>query len=352
MSETQTPEQTIDAPTKMSDLGRAVSVVDRGRGHAVAAPSNLNQQIEFAKLMSTSGPMIGKPFRGNVGACLGIANQAWHWGMNPFVVSQKAYLVNDIIAYEAQLVMAVLLTVAPLSRRPRYRFEGEGAERVCICTFWIKGEDEPVEHRSPKFSQIKPKNSPLWVTDPDQQQSYYTGRAGGRLHFPDVLMGVYDTEEIEGVVIEAAKAQQAITLGASVAAAEAGGIEDVDFTDVGKQIERKAKEKAAKADKKRAASKDGPPGAGDGATGEAPPQSKPDESAPATAERSQGPDPDEPDEDEQLVAGVEADEKAAKGPTKGKAITAAKGALTRIAETSTDEALAERANALLNKYED
>ena len=170
---------TIDAPAagKASELGRAVAVIERA-GHMMAVPESLNQQIEFAKLMSTSGPMIGKPFRNHPGACLGICNQAWHWGMNPFSVSQKAYLVNDVIAFEAQLVHAVILKLAPLDKRPRFSFEGDGDQRRCTVTFFVRGESEPIAYTSPEFAKIQPKNSPLWKTDPDQQQSYYTIRAG------------------------------------------------------------------------------------------------------------------------------------------------------------------------------
>jgi hypothetical protein len=55
-----------------------------------------------------------------------------------------------------------------------------------------------VEYRSPPLGKINPKNSPLWKNDPDQQLSYFAGRSLCRRHFPDVLQGIYDREELEG----------------------------------------------------------------------------------------------------------------------------------------------------------
>lgn len=249
-----TQDNTIDTPTRVSDLGKAVAVIERG-GHSLAIPENLNQQIEFAKVMSMGGAMIGKPFRNNPGACLGICNQAWQWGMNPFSVSQKAYLVNEIIAFEAQLVHAVVLKLAPLAKRPRFTYEGEGDARRCTVTFWVKGEDEPLTYTSPPFGKITPKNSPLWKTDPDQQQAYYTIRAGARRYFPEVLMGVLDHEEAVEIMRVEGEKTKPITLGG-----DTDNVVEAEFSDgtavLTKNAEKK-KDKAAKADRKKAAPEGG-----------------------------------------------------------------------------------------------
>ena len=59
-------------------------------------------------------------------------------------------------------------------------------------------ERRPGHYKSPEISKITPKNSPLWKSDPDLQFSYYSGRALCRKHFPHVLLGVYDVDELEG----------------------------------------------------------------------------------------------------------------------------------------------------------
>lgn len=158
--------------------------------------------IEFAQLMCKAGPMIGKAFRENPGACAGIIQRAMQWRMDPYAVSQKAYVTNDAIAYEAQLVNAVIVANAPIEERPRYAFDGVGDKRTCTVTVRIKGEAEPVDYRTPELARIR-KNSPLWKDDPDQQLTYFAIRSLARRHFPDIILGVYTVEEMqEARVIE------------------------------------------------------------------------------------------------------------------------------------------------------
>lgn len=157
----------------------------------------VSEARDVAYLMAGSDKAVRKHLRNNPGACFGIVIQAVEWGMSPYAVANKSYEVNDQLAYESQLIQAVILRRAPLKGRIKYHFEGEGNDRVCIASA-VTLDGETVEYRSPAFGKITPKNSPLWKNDPDQQQSYYSGRALCRRHFPDVLMGIYDVDEIDG----------------------------------------------------------------------------------------------------------------------------------------------------------
>ncbi len=51
---------------------------------------------------------IAKHLRDNPGAA--VAMQAFEWDMSPFAVASKSYSVNGVIAYEAQLITAVVNT--------------------------------------------------------------------------------------------------------------------------------------------------------------------------------------------------------------------------------------------------
>jgi hypothetical protein len=157
----------------------------------------VSEARDVAYLMAGSSLAVRAHLRDNPGACFGIVIQAVEWGMSPFAVANKSYAVNDQLAYESQLIQAVILRRAPIKGRIRFAFEGEGPERVCIASA-TDLYDDVVEYRSPKLRDIKPQNSPLWKNDPDQQLAYYSGRSLCRRHFPDVLMGIYDVDELEG----------------------------------------------------------------------------------------------------------------------------------------------------------
>jgi hypothetical protein len=162
------------------------------------APQNLGDIVRFAEVMSRADIAIPKHLRENPGACLAVCMQAFNWQMDPFAVAQKSYKVGDQMAYEAQLIAAVINTRAGLKRRPQIEYRGTGGTRQCIVTF--EADDGSTHlYESPQFSAITTKNSPLWKSDPDQQLGYYSIRAGARRHFPEVILGVYDRDELEAV---------------------------------------------------------------------------------------------------------------------------------------------------------
>src|SRR6188768_1266564 len=113
-----------------------ITEIERRVDRAIAAPITVNAEIggialqnmgevmEFAKLMSVSGSAVPKYLRGNPGGCLAICSRALRWQMDPFAVAEKSYQVvnkgEERIAFEAQLVHAVITARAPLKTRLRY----------------------------------------------------------------------------------------------------------------------------------------------------------------------------------------------------------------------------------------
>lgn len=157
--------------------------------------ANAAQIIDFAKMMATGGIAIPKHLRDQPGSCMAICMQASEWKMSPFAVANKSYAVNDRLAYEAQLVNAVILSRAPIKGRFVPTYSGEGATRKCkISVACLDGS--VAEYESPASGAITVKNSPLWKTDLDQQLFYYSSRGLCRRHFPDVLLGVYTQDEL------------------------------------------------------------------------------------------------------------------------------------------------------------
>lgn len=198
-------------PPSDDRIGKALSVAQAEQQRAPVAISQaaggmLIQNAEHAKAvasaMAASGVAVRPFMRNNLGTCLAVVIQAVEWRMSPFAVAAKAYSVNDQLAYESQLVQAVILQRAPIKGRMRFRYEGEGQDRRCIVRAYLRDDEavEPgdfVELETPKLRDIKPQNSPLWKSDPDQQFSYYGGRALCRRYFPDVLLGVFAEDEID-----------------------------------------------------------------------------------------------------------------------------------------------------------
>lgn len=176
------------------DVMHGLAISEDGR---VPAFASMTDVLEFAKVMAVSGIAIRGHLRNNPGACAAVIMQAQRWAMDPFTVGNKSYAVNDQLAFESQLIAAVINTRAPIVGRLKTRFEGQGNARKCIAWATFRGDTEPTVVESPPIGNINPKNSPLWKTDPDQQLSYYTKRLWARRECPEVLLGVYDPEELD-----------------------------------------------------------------------------------------------------------------------------------------------------------
>lgn len=203
--------QEVMTRTELNRLG--LDALDKGKvgltsiSQAAGGVSFIDaaQVMEFAKLMAVADKAVPKHLRANPGACLRIVFQAIEWRMSPWAVADKSYEVNDRIAYESQLIHAVIEARAPLQHRLECDYVGEYDEkemakstRACIIRGkFISGDVR--EYESPPYGKIRIKNSPLWKDDPDQQLFYYASRAWARKWCPDVLMGIYSREEAQAM---------------------------------------------------------------------------------------------------------------------------------------------------------
>lgn len=159
-------------------------------------PTSLGHLQTFAQVMATGRVTVPKHFQNSEGDCLAVALQAVQWGMNPFAVAQKTHIVNGNLGYEAQLVNAVISTMAPTKDRINYKWDGEGENLTCTVSATIKGEDSPRE-LTIGIKSATVRNSPLWKSDPKQQLAYLAVKRWARLHCPDVILGVYTADELQ-----------------------------------------------------------------------------------------------------------------------------------------------------------
>ena len=172
----------------------------------VLDPAAMQNMVAFADFMCKAVITVPKHLQGNSGDCLAVTMQAMQWGMNPFAVAQKTHLVSGNLGYEAQLVNAVIIARAPIIGRPNYDWYGDWSKvdgkvskahdvgvRVWVT---IKGESDP-RLLDISMSQVgSVRNSPNWANDPKQQIAYLAIKKFARLHFPDVILGVYTDDEL------------------------------------------------------------------------------------------------------------------------------------------------------------
>ena len=192
----------------------------------VGSYTELEGMMNLARLMATSKVTIPTHLK-NEGDCLAIVMQSAQWGMNPFSVAQKTFLLNGVLGYESQLVSAIINKNAPIKQRLQYEFIGNwdkvigntkektsqkgntyrvnastpADEKGCgvIVRATMTDEDKPRE-LTLMFTQVTIRNSTLWAEDPKQQLAYLAAKKWARLYCPDVILGVYTKDEVEQIV--------------------------------------------------------------------------------------------------------------------------------------------------------
>jgi len=212
----------VEAPrsSPLSRVERIEERIDRVVGGEIAVDDQaggllfekMSQLMEFAKMMAVSGHAVPKHLRGSPGACLAICTRAMRWQFDPFFVAEHSYIVekydapgDSTIAYDSQIIHAVIEAHAPLTKRLRPRYTGEGDDRKCTVVAYVRGEAEPFEWTSPRLADRRPpknekgrrRGSPLWDSKPDVQLFYDTSRDLARIFFPEVIGGVYSKDEME-----------------------------------------------------------------------------------------------------------------------------------------------------------
>lgn len=202
-------EEKID---KTMTASMAVSTADVG-GIRLQSGSEC---MEMAKALATANIMVPPHLRGRPGDCLGIILQAIEWGLPVMAVANKSYIVNnkgvERVAYESQLIHALIEKRAPIKGRLRHKIIGTGDERTCRVWATFTGETEPHEYTSPTLGESKQrigrnengkiKGSPLWDSKPELQMFYDASRDWARMHCPDVLLGAYAPDEFDGEPVD------------------------------------------------------------------------------------------------------------------------------------------------------
>lgn len=174
----------------------AVAALQPAQGGAVAAfvPQSFEGLLEVAKLMAASGQAVPKHLRANPGMCLSVAMVAYPNGFNPWQLATDTYVVNDILAYGAKAISAMVNNSSRMEGRLHYEWSGTWPKRVITVSGKIKGDPRPKELEV-KAETITVRNSPLWKQQPDQQLAYWATRAWARIYMAEVIMGLIDADE-------------------------------------------------------------------------------------------------------------------------------------------------------------
>lgn len=199
----------------------------------ILAPDSMKSISDFANFMAKGEVMVPDHLKGKPADLAAIVIQSMQWGMNPYSVAQKTHLVSGTLGYEAQLVNAVITSSTAIEGRFHYKYS-DGWERLAgkvaveeveksgrnnskytvqqpvakwdsedEAGLWVqvgarlRGEEDIQYGEKLFLSSVLTRNSPLWITKPDQQAAYLAVKYWSRLYTPQVILGVYTTDELD-----------------------------------------------------------------------------------------------------------------------------------------------------------
>lgn len=224
--ETETKSAIPAVQVLPQDAGALPMINENQSVHLALDAPAMDQMDRLAHLMATARATVPREYVGNPGDCLAVVMQAVQWRMNPFALAQKTFFVSGKIGYEAQLINAVVQSMAPT--KDRFHYEWFGPWEKVVGKFEIKKNDKG-EYRVPGWkladeegigikiwailkgedsprvlelllAQARTRNSTLWADDPKQQLAYLAVKRWARLYCPDVILGVYSPDEVQEIV--------------------------------------------------------------------------------------------------------------------------------------------------------
>ncbi|PKM70861.1 MAG: hypothetical protein CVU92_11420 [Firmicutes bacterium HGW-Firmicutes-17] len=160
--------------------------------------------LKMANALSSS-TIVPKDYQGNIGNALIALEMSNRLGTSPLMVMQNLYIVNGRPAWSSQYIIAMINSSKKYKTELQYCFEGKGDSLSCYAFVEdhagheVKGPTITMEMA--KAEGWVGKTGSKWKTMPEVMIRYRAASFFGRLNCPDMIMGIYSTEEVvDGIV--------------------------------------------------------------------------------------------------------------------------------------------------------
>lgn len=163
------------------------------------ADANLAGLYRLAEMYSRT-EMVPQQYRGRPSDCFIACQMAYRLGIDPLAYMQASYVVHGKPGIEAKLAIALLNKSGKIKGRLRWRYEGEGPTRKCTA-YAVDAEsgdtvESPVDWVMVKAEGWDKKSGSKWITMPDIMFGYRSAAFLIRQYYPEVLMGISTTDEL------------------------------------------------------------------------------------------------------------------------------------------------------------
>ena len=164
---------------------------------------NKKSAFDFAARMAdafSKSTIVPKDYQGNPSNCLIALEMANRIGTSPMMVMQNLYIISGRPAWSSQFIIAMINNSKKYKTELQYDLKGEGTNMECTA-FAVDHNNRKIV--GPKITMTIAeqegwlgKNGSKWKTMPEVMIRYRAASFFGRLHCPDLIMGIYSADEV------------------------------------------------------------------------------------------------------------------------------------------------------------
>jgi hypothetical protein len=158
-----------------------------------------NTALRMAQALAAS-TIIPKEFQNNVSNTLIALEMSARMKTSPMQVMQNLFVVNGRPAWSSQYIIAVINASRKYRHELKFELSGKGDNLACYA--WVTDMNgERIEGPTITMQMAKDegwvsRNGSKWKTMPEVMIRYRAAAFFGRLYCSDMIMGIYDREEI------------------------------------------------------------------------------------------------------------------------------------------------------------
>lgn len=180
---------------------KIASPVSLAAGNIFSSEKTFELAQRMAKALCSS-TIVPKDYQGekNFGNCLIALEMASRLNTSPLMVMQNLYVVNGRPAWSSQYIVAMINSSKKYQTELQYEIKGSGMNMSCYAY-----ADDYNGHRVTgptitmelaKKEGWLDKTGSKWKTMPEVMIRYRAASFFGRLNCPDMIMGLYSSDEI------------------------------------------------------------------------------------------------------------------------------------------------------------
>lgn len=184
--------------TEQDETAQDTALARQSGPSRVFDPANWEDVHNMASAISES-TIVPKEYRGSAPNCLIALEMADRLGISVLQVMQNMYVIHGRPSWSAQFVIACINSCGRFSPL-EYRLFGEGDEWSCVAhavrrVGRVRVDGPKVSIGMARREGWYAKSGSKWQTMPEQMLCYRAGSFFGKLHCPDVIMGMYAPDE-------------------------------------------------------------------------------------------------------------------------------------------------------------